>query len=142
MEGIQEILTQTMVNIALALLSLLFAYVAAAVNRLTQKAKAEVQQLENAEQRILLLDAIDDVETLTAKTVAQIEQTAAKELREAVKDGKVDKSELTALSERAYTEIMAALTPECKSLIDKNFGSFSDYLAKTIEAKVLELKNR
>ncbi|RCX13276.1 hypothetical protein DFR58_11894 [Anaerobacterium chartisolvens] len=142
MDEIHGLLSRIIVDIALALLSLLFAYGAAAAGRLAQRIKAEASQIKSSERRKLLLDAIDDLEDITFKTVAQIEQTAAKELRAAVKDGRAGKSELIALSERAYNEIVSALTPECRSLIDKNFGSFSHYLVKTIEAKVLELKSR
>ncbi len=142
MDEIHGLFSRIIADIALALLSLLFAYAAAAAGRLAQRIKAEASQIKSSERRKLLLDAIDDLEDITFKTVAQIEQTAAKELREAVKDGRAGKSELTALSERAYNEIASALTPECRALIDKNFGSFSDYLVKAIEAKVLELKSR
>lgn len=141
MDGMHEIFTQAILDIFLAVLSLLLAYAVAAVRKFTDKVRTETQNLKNDEQRNLLLDALNDVEELTTKTVTQIEQTTAKALREAVKDGKTDKSELEALSKQAYNEITEALRPEAKELIEKNFGNFSTYLAKTIESKVFELKN-
>lgn len=141
MDGMHEIFTQAILDIALAVLSLLLAYAVAAVRKFTEKVRVESQQLKDDGQRNLLLDALNDVEELTAKTVTQIEQTTAKTLREAVKDGKADRSELEALSKQAYNEIAGALRPEAKEMIEKNFGNFSTYLTKTIESKVFELKN-
>lgn len=141
MDGTNQFFTQAILDIVLAALSLLLAYAAAAVRKYTEKVKVEAQQLKDDGQRNLLLDALNDVEELTTKTVTQIEQTTANALRQAVKDGKADKSELEALSKQAFNEISEALRPEAKTLIEKNFGNFSTYLTKTIESKVFELKN-
>lgn len=141
MDTAQQFLSQIIIDIALAGVALLAAYAVNAMHKLTEKVKLETQRIKDEEQRKLLTDALDDVEILTSKTVAQIEQTTAKTLREAVKNGVRDKTELEALSMKAFNEIAEALKPESKALIEKNFGDFSKYLTKAIEAKVLELKS-
>ena len=134
-------LSQMLPDLALAVLSLLLAYGINALRKLTEKVKTETRQIKNEEQRNLLLDALNDVDELATKTVTQIEQTTAKTLREAVKDGKAGKPELEALGTQALKEITEALRPECRELIEKNYGNLSTYLTKTIETKVFELKN-
>lgn len=141
MDTAQQFLSQIIIDVALAGVALLAAYAVNAMHKLTEKVKLETQRIKDEEQRKLLTDALDDVEILTSKTVAQIEQTTAKTLREAVKNGVRDKTELEALSMKAFNEIAEALKPESKALIEKNFGDFSKYLTKAIEAKVLELKS-
>ncbi len=141
MDTAQQFLSQIIIDVALAGVALLAAYAVNAMHKLTKKVKLETQRIKDEEQRKLLTDALDDVEILTSKTVAQIEQTTAKTLREAVKNGVRDKTELEALSMKAFNEIAEALKPESKALIEKNFGDFSKYLTKAIEAKVLELKS-
>ena len=141
MDTAQQFLSQIIIDVALAGVALLAAYAINAMRKLTEKVKLETQHIKDDEQRRLLTDALEDVESLTSKTVAQIEQTTAKTLREAVKNGVRDKTELEALSMKAFNEIAEALKPESKALIENNFGNFSKYLTKAIETKVLELKS-
>lgn len=141
MDTAQQFLSQIIIDVALAGVALLAAYAINAMRKLTEKVKLETQHIKDDEQRRLLTDALEDVEILTSKTVAQIEQTTAKTLREAVKNGVRDKTELEALSMKAFNEIAEALKPESKALIENNFGNFSKYLTKAIETKVLELKS-
>lgn len=141
METAQQLFNQIVIDIAMAMIALLAAYGVNAIKKLTKKVKLETELIKNEEQRKLLTDALNDLENLTTKTVAQIEQTTAKALREAVKNGIKDRAELEALSKKAFDEIAGALKPESKALIEKNFGNFSKYLTNAIEAKVLELKS-
>lgn len=141
MGTVQPFITQLVTDVAIAALALLAAIAVNAVHKLTQKIQLQTKQIKSDEQRQLLLEALDDVENLTEKTVTAIEQTTAKTLREAVKQGTKDRSELLALSRDAYTEIVHGLKPEYITLIENNYGNFSTYLSKVIESKVFELKN-
>lgn len=129
-----------LLNLALALLSLLTAAATYGVTKLTAKSKAQTQQINDEALRKKLDDAIDDVDEVTTKTVGCIEQTTAKDLRQAVKDGKASKDDLISLSKQAAQEIKAQIQPDVQALIAKNFGSFEDYLVKCIETKVLQIK--
>lgn len=80
------------------------------------------------------------MENLARVTVGAIEQTTAKALREAVKDGKTDREELLTLSTKAFEEIKGKVGPEAQKVITQNLGSFDEYLSNLIEVKVLELK--
>lgn len=140
MDTIQSIASEAAVTIVLALIGLLAACATYGIHKLTEKVKVQTAQLKDEDARRLLNNALEDVEELTTVTVASIEQTTAKQLREAVKDGKVDRSELVALSKQAADEITAAVKPEAQKAIEENFGSFRDYISKLVEEKVLGLK--
>lgn len=141
METMQQLFNQVVINFVMAALALLAAYAINALHKLTEKAKLETKRLKDEEQRKLLIDALEDIEILTTKTVTEIEQTTAQALREAVKSGVRDRAELEALSKKAFDEIANALKPESKALIEKHFGNFSKYLTKAIETKVFGVKN-
>lgn len=141
MEVIQNATNELLVTLALGVITLLAAYATYGLKKLVANAKKQVEKLESDEMRKMLINAIEDVDELTTKTVSTIEQTTAKNLRELVKDGKADKSELEALAKKAALEITESLRPDVKTVIADNFGSFEKYLSWCIETKVLELKS-
>ena len=141
MDTAQQFFSQIVIDVAMAGIALLTAYGINAIHKITQKVKLEARRIQDEEQRRLLTDALEDLEDLTTKTVADIEQRTAKALRRAVKQGIKERADLEALAKEAYDEIAEAFKPESKVIIQKNFGSFSKYLTKAIEAKVLELKS-
>lgn len=140
MEVIQTMASEILVNLALGVITLLGAYGMFYISKAAGKIRAQTQQMEDDRQRQILIDALDDVETLAVTTVGAIEQTAAKSIREAVKSGIKDREELVALGEKAFCEIKAAIAPEAQRVITENLGSFDSYLTNLIEAQVLALK--
>lgn len=140
MEALQTTAIQTVTTIAIALLSLLAAYATYGIRKITQKVKLQTEQLQDDKARNVLYSALSDVETLTALTVGAIEQTTAKQLREAVKDGKADRDELVALSKQALYEITGVIKPETQKIIEENFGNFRNYVSKLIEDQVRRVK--
>lgn len=138
---VQELIKQCVVDFLLVMLVFLASAAKTAIQKWSAKMRSQTDFIEDRKARGIFVAAIDDVERLATKAVGEIEQTTAKALREAVKDGKVDKRELEVLAKRAFDEVDVALRPECKKLIADNYGSFSKYLTKVIESKVLEVKS-
>jgi hypothetical protein len=103
------------------------------------KQKTSIMKDDTA--RLMIRDTITRVDEVTEKVVQKIEQTTAGKLREAVKDGKVNRQELLKLSDQAYREVVSMIGPEAARIIEESFGDFSNYIISTIEAKVLALKN-
>lgn len=103
MEGlIQDFLS----NLALAVVTLLASYAIYGIKKLTNKLVAETNKINEEGKRELIQDAIWRLNDVTTKTVKSIEQTVAKEMRQAVKDGIKSKEELVGLSKKALDEIM------------------------------------
>ncbi|EPR07774.1 hypothetical protein [Ruminiclostridium papyrosolvens] len=140
MEAIQSTVSQALVTVTISLIGLLAAYATYGIHKATQKVKTQTAQLKDEDARRLLNNALEDVEELTIVTVASIEQTTAKQLREAVKDGKAEREELVALSKQAVNEITASVKPGTQKIIEENLGNFRDYISKLVEEKVLKLK--
>lgn len=140
MEAIQSMAVETLSGLALAIISLLGAYGIFFIQKAGAKLKEQTAQITDDKQRKLLEDALADVETLATVTVGAIEQTTASALREAVRDGDIDRKELLALGTKAFEDIKAKVGTSSQALITRNLGSFDDYLHNLIETKVLELK--
>lgn len=130
-----EMLMNVLINILLSFLTLGGAYIIYFVNKLIIYLKQKTKSEE-------LTNALNQVNKLAETTVKSIEQTAAKEIREAVKDGKVTKDELKKLSNKAFEEIIKSLSPEYLNVLENGMGNIDMYVTNLIEQKVLELKKR
>jgi hypothetical protein len=92
-EQISPVLMSTLTTIIIAAIGLLGAYALSLIKQATEKIKAETNKINDETQRKLVQDALDRVSNLAQKTVQKIEQTSAAAVREAVKDGKVNREE-------------------------------------------------
>ena len=137
---IQSAVSNLLLNVLLAVIVLVGAYATYFIQKATAEVKARTAKLKNEDSRTLLDNAISDVEHLAMKTVGAIEQTTAKQLREAVKDGKTDREELLALGKQAFDDVKAAILPETQDIIADNLGDFDAYLQKVIEDAVRKIK--
>ncbi len=129
----QEILTNILTNIFLGLLALVGAYILYFIRLITSYLKQKINSSKFDE-------VIKQIDKLAETTVKSIEQTTAKELRQAVKDGKISKDELESLSSEAFTKIIEELQPEYFDLLKDNITNAENYILDVIEQKVLELK--
>lgn len=137
----KEILTQILINISIALLSLAASYAILLINRWKKKLELETEKIKDEKQRNLVQDALNQMNLLAAKTVTSIEQTTAGSLRQAVKKGLGDKKELLELSKQAYAEIISNLKPEYQQVLKQELGDLEKLIIDTIEEKVFELKS-
>lgn len=140
MEIITGAASDALVNILLAVITLGGAYALYYLKLGAAKIKAQTAQIEDEQARKLLENAVDDVTNLVSVGVGAMEQTTAKALRQAVKDGTADRGELLALGKQVLNEVKAAVAPEAQEVITKHLGSFEDYVMKCIEDAVLKVK--
>lgn len=129
----KEILIEVLSNIFLALLTLAGAYFLYFINIFVSYLKEKIKSNR-------LNEAFNQIEKLAEVTVKSIEQTTAKELRQAVKDGKVSKEKLKNLSTKAFAQIVQKLQPEYLKFLEENTVNIEGYISDVIEKKVLELK--
>ena len=101
MDVILSAASDTLVNVLLAVITLGGAYALYYLKLGAAKVKAQTAQIESQQARQLLDDALGDVLNLVSVGVGAMEQTTAKALRQAVKDGKADREKLLALREAA-----------------------------------------
>ncbi len=139
-EQIQPTVIDFVGGIGLALLGLMAAQAIAYINRAATKIKAETAHIKDRQQREMILYATSRLQEVAEKTVLRFEQTVAGELRQAVKDGKVERKELLALGKKAYNEIIETIEPQVMEILRENIGNAKTYLESIIEAEVKKLK--
>ena len=141
MEVIQNAASELLVNLVLGVLSVLGAYGIYWLRKGAVKIQEQTAQLKDEALRTTLDRALADVDRLATVTVGSIEQTAAGALRDAVKLGTADREELLALGEKAFEEVKAAVSPAAQEIINRQLGSFDNYLKNLIEDTVRRIKN-
>lgn len=139
MELITSAASDALVNVVLAIIALAGAYY---IRLGAAKLKEQTAQIKDEAGRKVLEDALDDVVNLATVSVGAMEQTTAKALRDAVKNGTASREELLALGKQVFDEVKAAIAPEAQQVITDNLGSFDKYLTAVIEDAVLNIKNK
>ena len=140
METIQSVVSETLVNLMLAVITLAGTYAIYYIRLGASKLQAQTAQIADEKARQLLNNAVLDVANLVTLSVGAMEQTTAKALREAVKAGTKDRAELVALGRDVFNDVKKQIGPEAQRVITKNLGSFDSYLKKCIENEVLKVK--
>lgn len=142
MEIIKWAVMELLLTIALGVLTLASSYATYYIKLATAKVRAQTAKIQDEYARSVFENAVADVAGLAQMSVAAMEQTTAKALREAVKTGKADRAELVALGKQVFDEVKAAVAPEAQKVITATVGSFDEYLRKVIEAEVLRIKQQ
>lgn len=140
MNIIQSAVTEMLVNISLAVISLAGAYAVYYIRLGASKLKAQTAQISDESARKVLDNALADVASLATLSVNAMEQTTAKALREAVKSGTANREELLTLGKQVFDDVKVAIAPEAQKVITDSLGSFDAYLTKCIEDAVLKVK--
>ena len=132
-DSILEVLMESLVTIVVALIGLAVAYG-------THYIKKASQRLQEKSEMELVDNLIANVEHVVLVTVESAEQRVAKDLRDAVKDGKVDRAELLAVADSVKEQVLATLSDESIELLKKTFGDIETLIENMIESAVHNLK--
>src|SRR5690606_5603025 len=90
----------------------------------------------------ILLDVTERVTAIAETVVWSFEARVARELREAVKDGRADREELIAIGRRAVEDVLAHLGKEGEKALREAVGSVEDYVRDLVEAEVERMKRK
>lgn len=137
---VQNAAREVLLNMALAVISLLAAYGMFYIQKAAARVRMQTSQLKDEASRQLLTNALADVERLAMLTVSAAEQTTAKALREAVKNGTGRREDLLVLGQKVFDEVKTAISPTAQKVITENIGNFDAYLTKCIEDAVRRVK--
>ena len=122
-----------LVTLVIGLIALAVAYGTRYINKLSKR----LQEQSNNE---LVEHSIARLERLVVVAVTAAEQRVASDLRQAVKDGKVDRDELLAVAESVKEEVLLKLSDETLKVLEETFGDVIGLIEDYIEATVHELK--
>ncbi len=137
---VQSQISGVLVELFLLFLTLLCAMLIRYARKAITRAVEETTHLKSKTAAELLENALWRLDDVVTRVVQKIEQTTAGELRQAVKDGKVDRKELLALSKQAYREIVETLGAGTINILEGGLGDLRKYIESSIEAKVHEVK--
>lgn len=140
-EQVSAQMNDVVVNVVAGLVALGASAATYYLKRGADKLKAETDRIQDQTQAQVMWRAIDRLEDTAEKVVAKTEQTVAEELRQAIKDGKADRSELVALGKKACEEILQTLEPDVVQVLQENLGDLQAYVVSTVETEVKRLKD-
>lgn len=133
-QPILEFLAQSVVTLVIALLGLAVAYGTSYIRKASQR----LQEQTEAE---LVANLISNLERVVLVAVEGAEQRVAKDLREAVKDGKANREQLLAVADAVKRDVLDILGTEFVWLLEQTFGDVHTMIENYIEAAVAQVKN-
>lgn len=134
------LINNTLVDILTAVLTCVAAWAIYYINVGTQIAKEKAKAIKDERQMALVDGAVDRVNDLAKKAVGKTEQTTAGELRNAVKDGNIDRSKLLALGKKVADDVYVQLSKDAIDALQTEIGDVKKYIEDTVETEVLKLK--
>lgn len=141
MSNIQDslnMLIQTVIGGALTIASIyLPIYIAKAV----EVAKSKASLMKNEEAKKIITNAIDRADDLITTNIVAAENTLKPKILEAIKDGKVDKSELAELSVLVKENVLKQMSEDTCEVLNATLADTNSYLENRIEKILAELKN-
>ena len=142
MEDLQNQAVQVLGTLGIALLNLGVAYLLYYIKKATEKAKIETQKLQDEAKIQLINNAIDRVNKLATDSVKATESIVAKELRQSVADGKVDKAELYKLGTQVSKDIYNQLSEDTKNILSEEVKDVQSYINTVVEKTLFDIKNK
>ena len=122
-----------LVTLLIGLIALAVAYGTRYINKLSKR----LQEQSNNE---LVERSIARLERLVVVAVTAAEQRVASDLRQAVKDGKVERTELLAVADAVKADVLNVLGEETVWLLEETFGDVNKLIENYIESAVHNLK--
>ena len=122
------------------LLAIASAYATLFVAKATQKAKVEIEKLNDERQRKIVDATLDKVDELLRTNIIALENTTKKDMLALIEDGKIEKEELKKLAEDVKENVLNQLGEDSIAILNETLGDVNGYLEVRIEEKLAEIK--
>ena len=122
------------------LLAIASAYATLFVAKATQKAKVEIEKLNDERQRKIVDATLDKVDELLRTNIVALENTTKKDMLALIEDGKIEKEELKKLAENVKINVINQLGEGSMAILNEALGDVNGYLEVRIEEKLAEIK--
>ncbi len=139
-EQLSPQINEVVISIAIGLVALGAAYISYFLKQAASRLKIETDQIQDRARAQKIRYALDRLEETAERVVFKTEQTVADSLRNAVKEGKMDRSELLVLGQNACEEIIQIMEPEMVQILRTNLGDLQAYVLGVVESQVKKLK--
>ena len=122
------------------LLAIASAYATLFVAKATQKAKVEIEKLNDERQRKIVDATLNKVDELLRTNIIALENTTKKDMLALIEDGKIEKEELKKLAEDVKVNVLNQLGEGSIAILNETLGDVNGYLEVRIEEKLAEIK--
>ena len=111
------------------------------VNKAIELAKLKAQAIKDEQAKKILTNALNNVDELICTNIVAVENTLKPQILEAIKDGKIDKSELNNLSLVVKENVINQMGQQTNTIINEALSDVNSYLESRIEKILADLKN-
>ena len=111
------------------------------VNKAIELAKLKAQAIKDEQAKKILANALNNVDELICTNIVAVENTLKPQILEAIKDGKIDKSELNNLSLVVKENVINQMGQQTNTIINEALSDVNSYLESRIEKILADLKN-
>lgn len=122
------------------LLAVASAYMTLFIAKATQRAKVEIEKLNDERQRKIVNETLNKVDELLRTNIIALENTTKKDMLALIEDGKIEKEELKKLAEDVKTNVINQLGEGSIAILNETLGDVNGYLEVRIEEKLAEIK--
>ena len=139
-ELLQDTIIQLLGIVIGGILAIASAYATLFVAKATQKAKVEIEKLNDERQRKIVDATLDKVDELLRTNIVALENTTKKDMLALIEDGKIEKEELKKLAEDVKVNVLNQLGEGSIAILNETLGDVNGYLEVRIEEKLAEIK--
>ena len=138
----QEQLISLLQTTILGILNIGAGYLIYYIKQLADKAKLKNQSNKNAEQKVLVDNAIERLNALIEKSVIATNETVAKEIKIALADHRVDRDELLKLKDTVIADVTKQISTDTTELLSTEIADLNGYISNQIEVVLANVKNQ
>ena len=139
-ELLQDTIIQLLGIVIGGILAIASAYATLFVAKATQKAKVEIEKLNDERQRKIVNATLNKVDELLRTNIIALENTAKKDMLALIDDGKIEKDELKKLAQDVKENVLNQLGEDSIAILNETLGDVNGYLEVRIEEKLAEIK--
>ena len=111
------------------------------VNKAIELVKLKAQAVKDEQAKKILTNALNNVDELICTNIVAVENTLKPQILEAIKDWKIDKSELNNLSLVVKENVINQMGQQTNTIINEALSDVNSYLESRIEKILADLKN-
>ena len=139
-ELLQDTIIQLLGIVIGGILAIASAYATLFVAKATQKAKIEIEKLNDERQRKIVNATLNKVDELLRTNIVALENTVKKDMLVLIDDGKIEKDELKKLAQDVKINVLNQLGEDSLAILNDTLGDVNGYLEARIEEKLAEIK--
>ena len=141
-ELLQNTIIQLLGIVIGGILAIASAYATLFVAKATQKAKVEIEKLNDERQRKIINATLNKVDELLRTNIVALENTVKKDMLVLIDDGKIEKDELKKLAQDVKINVLNQLGEDSLAILNDTLGDVNGYLEARIEEKLAEIKTK